>query len=69
MTAPTNPPQMPALARKRLAKRLERLARRMDKVGVEMVYWGERGELGRHGHELLGAAAMASGWAKEIGSE
>lgn len=44
---------------------LRSLAWAMENLGVEMVYYGGFGAIARHGHELIGAAAVTRIWADE----
>lgn len=55
-----------SVAEPALASRLRLLSDRMECVGVAMEYYGGFGETAVHGRELMGAAAMARGWAKEM---
>lgn len=56
----------PALSQKQIALRLRQLANRMQRLGVQMDYFGGFSETGKHGREMMGAAIIARQWAAQI---
>ena len=52
-----------------LALRLRSVARMMADLGSDMDYIGGFGEIGDHGREMVGAAAVAVGWADGIDAD
>lgn len=57
---------MKPLTKKQIALRLRQLANKMEKLGVEMDYYGGFAEWSKHGGEMVGAANIARKWAIEI---
>ena len=49
-----------------IAERLLQLAREMELIGVAMDAYREESEWAKHRNELIGAAALARQWAREI---
>lgn len=45
---------------------LDALAKQMIKVATKMEYFGGFSPISQHGREMLGAAKIAKGWAREI---
>lgn len=49
-----------------LAREIEITADAMQQTGERMVYFGGFGPIAAHGREMIGAAKIAQGWAKQI---
>ena len=53
-------------SKKSLVNKIRKLADQMEKVAVEMEYYGGFGEIAEHGKELLNASKIARTWAAGI---
>lgn len=54
------------LTRAQLRKKLAALAMEMERVGLELCYYGGLSKLADKGIEMQGAAAIARSWLKQI---
>jgi len=54
------------LTRRQLAAKLEKLAKEMQQVGVELEYYGGFSPVAQHGREMQGAARIALLWVTEL---
>lgn len=54
---------------KDLVKQIRKVSEQMRDLGVNMDYYGGFGVIAQHGREMVGAANIAEGWAKELESE
>jgi hypothetical protein len=48
------------------AAKLDRLAARMERLGLEMQFYGGFGEMAQHGIEMQGAAKVARTWSRGL---
>lgn len=57
------------MTKDQIAERLIKLSCDMEEIGAAMDYYGGFAEWARHSVELIGAAAIAKKWGREILNE